>query len=125
MALGRIETWQKRVENILPYSSLISSFDVDVSPFLNSVSIHPGLLIQDSGRGKTSRATEQTLKHELVPIIGSGLQLDYTTETRPGRGDQVDPVFRVGYERVVLELEVGSHRKLLEGIEQADRIEMF
>jgi tRNA1(Val) A37 N6-methylase TrmN6 len=61
------------------------------------------------------------LKQELVPIIGSKLHLDYTTETRPDHSDQIDAVFKTGDDRIVLEVEVGSHRKLLEGIEQADR----
>jgi tRNA1(Val) A37 N6-methylase TrmN6 len=68
------------------------------------------------------KATELTLKQELAPILGEELHIDYTTETSiiAERRSQVDITYAINDLRIVLELEIGSHRKLLEGIGQAD-----
>jgi len=68
------------------------------------------------------KATELTLKQELAPILGKELLVDYTTDTSTttDRRNQVDVTYLINGLRIVLELEIGSHRKLLEGIGQAD-----
>ncbi len=68
------------------------------------------------------KATELTLKQELAPIIGRELDAKYTTETSivAKKRAQIDVTYLISGFRIVLELEIGSHRKLLEGIRQAD-----
>lgn len=68
------------------------------------------------------KATELTLKQELAPVLGEELHIDYTTETSIAaeRRSQIDVTYTINDLRIVLELEIGSHRKLLEGIGQAD-----
>lgn len=67
-------------------------------------------------------ATEATVKQELAPIIAKALNFEYTTETSIDMGNrqQTDVIYNIGDELIILELKVGSHRKLLEGIEQAE-----
>ena len=69
------------------------------------------------------RATELTLKQELAPIIGHELKLEYTTETSVFKKErnQIDVTYLLDDQRIILELEIGGRRKLLEGIRQADR----
>jgi len=69
------------------------------------------------------KATELTLKQEPAPILGTELCADYTVETSTAgdRRSQIDVIFAINNLRIVLELEIGSHRKLLEGIGQADQ----
>lgn len=69
------------------------------------------------------KATEPTLKQELAPLLADLLNLDFTTETSIIVGEkrgQIDITYTINDSRIVLELEIGSHRKLLEGIGQAD-----
>jgi len=68
------------------------------------------------------KATELTLKQELAPILGEKLHLDYTAETSviTEKRNQIDVTYTINDLHIVLELEIGSHRKLLEGIGQAD-----
>jgi len=68
------------------------------------------------------KATELSLKQELAPILGAGLNAQYVAEATiiGQKRSQLDVSYSINGQRIVLELEVGGHRKLLEGISQAD-----